>query len=202
MNDKAPILEQVLDLARSQGIVRLRDLAAKGLHREALRRACKRGDLVRVGRGLYSLPDAVVTEHRSLVEAAKRVPAGVACLLSALGFHGMTTQLPFEVWLTIHRKARLPVGGTTPLRTVRASGAALGHGVETHLLEGVAVRVYSPAKTVADCFKYRNKIGLDVALEALREYTRKRKGTADALWAAARACRVANVMRPYLEAMS
>jgi predicted transcriptional regulator of viral defense system len=143
-----------------------------------------------------------VTEFHSLEEACKRVPHGIVCLLSALRFHGLTTQAPFEVWLAIDRKARLPRLGALPLRIVRFSGRALKEGVEEHRIEGVPVKTYNPAKTVADCFKYRNKIGLDVALEALRDCRRQRKCTNDELWRYAKVCRVANVMRPYMEALT
>jgi predicted transcriptional regulator of viral defense system len=183
-------------------VLRVRDLAAHGIHPEYVRRLCRRGLLTRTARGLYVSADVSPTEKRTLAEACKRVPHGVVCLLSALQFHGLTTQLPFEVWLAIDRRARRPQEAQLPLRIVRFSGPALTTGVEEHAVEGVAVKVYSPAKTVADCFKYRNKIGLDVALEALRDCRRQRRATADELWRAARVCRVANVMRPYLEALS
>jgi predicted transcriptional regulator of viral defense system len=142
-----------------------------------------------------------VTENHSLAEACKRVPRGRVCLLSALQFHHFTTQNPHEVWLALDRKARRPAEGGVRLKVVRFSGQALTAGVETHTIENVSVPVYVPAKTVADSFKYRNKIGLDVALEALREAWRKRRVTMDELWRYARICRVANVMRPYLESL-
>src|SRR3974390_771864 len=134
--------------------------------------------------------------------AAKRVPHGVVCLLSALRFHVLTTQMPFEVWLAIDPKARLPQTENPPLRIVRFSGAALTYGAAPHTIEGVTVRITTPAKTVADCFKYRNKIGLDVALEALRDCYRQRKATMDELYLAAKVCRVARVIRPYLEVIA
>jgi predicted transcriptional regulator of viral defense system len=140
--------------------------------------------------------------NHSLASASVRVPGGVICLLSALRFHGLTTQAPSEIWLAIDWKARAPKAGSPVLRVVRMSGEALRAGVEEHKVEGVAVRVFSAAKTVADCFKFRNKIGLDVALEALREYRRAHRGGVDVLWRFARVCRVAEVMRPYLEAMA
>jgi len=136
------------------------------------------------------------------MQACKRLPNGVACLLSALSFHGFTTQAPFEIWMAIDRKARLPKVEGVPVHIVRFSGEALTEGVERHVIEGVEVCVYCPAKTVADCFKYRNKIGLNVALEALRECRRERRCTMDDLWRFAKICRVANVIRPYLEALS
>ncbi|MEK6653874.1 MAG: transcriptional regulator, partial [Thermodesulfobacteriota bacterium] len=145
--------------------------------------------------------NADLTENRSVAEAGKKVPGGVVCLLSALRLHGLTTQSPFEVWMAIDRKARLPKSDSPKLRVVRYSGEALTAGVEIRRIEHVPVRVYGVAKTVADCFKYRNKIGLDVALEALRESRRERACTMDEIWRYAKICRVANVMRPYLEAV-
>lgn len=145
---------------------------------------------------------AAVTENHSLAEAAQRVPHGVVCLLSALRFHGVTTELPHDVWMAIERSARRPKSPDLSLRIVRFSGQALTSGVEDHTIEGVDVNVYNLAKTVADCFKYRNKIGLDVAIEALRESRQNRRATMDDLWTYAKVCRVAGVMRPYLEAIS
>ena len=162
----------------------------------------RRGLLERVSRGIYAAKESKVTENHSLAEAAKRVPHGVLCLLSALRFHQMTTQLPHEVWLAIGFKARRPKPDGLALRVVRFSGKALTSGVDEHSIEGVKVRIYNPAKTVADCFKYRNKIGLNVALEALRDCKKRRRATMDDLWRYAKVCRVANVMRPYLESLS
>jgi predicted transcriptional regulator of viral defense system len=168
----------------------------------ALARLAKAGDLERVGRGLYTKPKAKVTEHHTLVEAAVRVPHGVVCLLSALRFHKLTTQSPHEVWMAIGVSARKPKTDWPPLRIVRYSGTALTFGVEKHVIENVEVRITSREKTVADCFKYRNKVGLDVAIEALRDYLRSRRRSVDALMEAAAASRVKNVMRPYLEALA
>lgn len=190
---------RVLDLARERGILRPRDLQLRGLPADYLWRLYRKDKLEKVGRGLYASPDADIGEHHSLVEAALRVPHGVVCLLSALRFHELTTQSPFEVWMAIEVKARRPKEKIIPLRIVRFSGEAFTAGVETHQVEGVGVRVYNPAKTVADCFKYRNKIGLDVAMEALRDCWRKKLATSDELWRYAEVCRVARVMRPYLE---
>lgn len=192
----------VLNLGREMGALRPRDLQARGFRPEYLWQLFKAGKLQRSARGVYYLPGADLTEHHHLVEAALRAPRGVVCLLSALCFHNLTTQSPFEVWMAIDRKAHLPTAGGLPLRFVRFSGASLSAGVEAHPLEGVTVRVYSPAKTVADCFKYRYKIGLDVALEALRDLLRTRRASIDEIWRYARICRVANVMRPYLEALA
>jgi len=194
--------EKVLALARKRGLLRARDLVAKGIPRVTLTRLVHAGRIARVGRGLYSLPGADVSEHHALAAASRRVPRGVVCLLSALRFHGLTTQQPFEVWMAVDRKARRPAVDHPPLRIVRFSGAALTDGVETHELEGVTVRVTDPARTVADCFRYRNKIGIDVAIEALRDYRRQRAGSLDALVRAAQARRVAEVIRPYLEVLA
>jgi predicted transcriptional regulator of viral defense system len=193
---------QVLNIVRKSGILRPRDLASRSIPRTYLQRLHEHGLLVKEARGLYKLPNAEVTENHSLAEACKRVPRGVVCLLSALQFHKLTTQAPSEVWLALDRKARAPREGGQPLRLVRMSGRALTEGIEDHRIEGVAVKVYKPAKTVADCFKYRNKIGLDVALEALRDYRQKHRAGMDELWRFAKICRVERVMRPYLEALA
>jgi len=182
-------------------VLRLKDLAPHGIHPEYIRRLVAEGVLVRSGRGLYMAADADVTENHTLAEASKRVPHGVICLLTALRFHNIGTQTPHEVWMAIDRKASKPRVDYPPLRIVRFSGLPQTEGIEKHKIEGVAVRVYSLAKTVADCFKYRNKIGLEVALEALRECWRERRCTADDLTHYAKVCRVWNVMRPYLEAI-
>lgn len=193
--------ENLLDLARTQGLIRACDLTPLGIPRVALTRAVRRGELERIGRGLYGLPGRVVSAQGTLAEVARKVPKGVVCLLSALRFYELTTQSPFEVWLAIENKAVKPKLDYPPLRIVRFSGAALTEGVEKHVVDGVTVRVTSVAKTVADCFKYRNKIGLDVALEALREAWNAKRMTGDEIWHYAKVCRVANVMRPYLESL-
>ncbi|MFQ5755487.1 MAG: type IV toxin-antitoxin system AbiEi family antitoxin domain-containing protein [Acidiferrobacterales bacterium] len=194
--------EKVLEIARQAGVLRPRDLDTYELPRELLRRLHARGLLKRIDRGLYVPADVDITEHHSLAQAQKRVPQGIICLLSALRFHDLTTQAPFQVWIAIGEKDRRPKVVSPPLKNVRFSGEALTAGIERHKIEGVPVRVYNPAKTVADCFKYRNKIGLDVALEALRECWRARRCTMDDLWRYAKICRVQNVMRPYLESLS
>jgi predicted transcriptional regulator of viral defense system len=193
--------ERVLEAVHRAGVLRSRDLSALGLPREHLRRLQERGLVRRVSRGLYIAADADLTEKETLLEACKRVPRGVVCLLSALRFHVLTTQSPFEVWIAIGGKDWQPRVKYPPLRILRFSRAALVEGIEEHTIQGVKVRVTNPARTVADCFKYRNKIGLDVALEALRDCWRQRRATMDDLWRAAAVCRVANVMRPYLESL-
>jgi predicted transcriptional regulator of viral defense system len=191
-----------LALAERQPLLRARDLAEQGLPTVVLSRLVSAGKLERVARGVYSLPGRALSEHRSLAEAALRVPRGVVCLLSALRVHGIGTQAPFEVWVAIPHHSPTPRLDQPALRIVRMSGAALTEGIEPIMIDGVKVPVFNAAKTVADCFKYRNKIGLDVALEALREGWTQRKLTMDALWHYATVDRVANVMRPYLESVT
>jgi predicted transcriptional regulator of viral defense system len=183
------------------GIVRARDIEAVGLPREYLLRLHRQGKLNRPGRGIYTLPDAAVTEHHSYAEVAKRVPEGVICLLSALVFHEITTQNPASVWIALRKGARKPALASPSLRIVRISGPSLTEGIEKHQVEGVPVRVYSAAKTVADCFKFRNNVGLDVAIEALKDCLRRRKATVNEIYRYAKVCRVSNVIRPYMEAL-
>src|SRR6266850_5731203 len=181
---------RLLRLARRAGGVTTRDVGAAGIHRQILSRLVNEGMLERVARGQYRLATFSVTERHGLVVAATAAPQGVICLLSALSFHGIGTQLPFEVWMAIDRRSRRPSLKHPPLRIVRFSGRAMSAGIETHRVEGRPVRVYGVAKTLADCFKYRNKIGLDVALEALREAWRARRVTMDDVDRYARVCRV------------
>ena len=192
---------QILKLIRNSGVVSTAEVRSHGIHHEYLRQMCARGEIVRVGRGLYSLPDADVTISYGLMLAAKAVSRGVICLLSALRFHEIGTQAPHEVWIALDRRAARPRIRHPKMRIVRFSGMALTEGIDEHIIEGVQVRIYNPAKTVADCFKYRNKIGLDVALEALREVLRDRKCSIDELWKYAKICRVTKIMRPYMEAI-
>jgi predicted transcriptional regulator of viral defense system len=202
--------ESILDLVRTRGLLRPLDLDARGLPRVSLTRLVRQGRLARVGRGLYALPDRPVSAHAALAEVACRHPLAVICLLSALRFHELTTQAPFDVWLAIPNKARPPRLEYPPLRIVRFSQAALTEGVEEHAIDGVPVRITNLPRTVVDCFKYRNKIGLDVALgalkaalkEALGRGGRGRRTTIDELWHYAQFDRVANVMRPYLESLA
>jgi predicted transcriptional regulator of viral defense system len=169
------LADVVLDLAR-RGPVTARDLAVRGVPRVHLQRLCARGELVRVGRGVYRAADAAATELATLAEVAKRAPHVTICLLSALQLHRLTTEAPREVWILIDNRARAPRIDHVELHVIRASGAAASHGVESRAIEGVEVRVTSPAKTVADCFRYRDHVGLDVALEALRDYRRNGRG--------------------------
>ena len=195
--------ERILRAADARGVLRPRDLDRLGISRTVLARLHAAGALVRLGRGVYALPDASGrTEHQGLIQVASRAPLAVICLFSALRFHGLTTQTPFEIWIAVDRQAWRPRIDYPPIRVLRFSGRALTEGIETHRIGGVRVRVYGPAKTVADCFKYRNKFGLDVALEALRDVWREKKATLDELLRYARVCRVERVMRPYLESLT
>lgn len=194
--------DRALKLARRRQGVTARELMEAGIHTQVLSRLVADGKLERVARGLYRPPEYAATEHHGLAIAAAAVPHGVVCLLSALQYHGIGTQLPSQVWIAIDRRARRPALRYPPLRIVRYTGAALTQGVERHTVEGREVRVYCVPKTIADCFKYRNKIGLDVALEALREGWRKRRFTMDEIDRYASVCRVQRVMRPYLETLA
>jgi predicted transcriptional regulator of viral defense system len=201
--EKQTASQQILDLAARQGLISAHDAEAAGLHTQALTRLVRTGQLERVARGRYRLsaPDYELTEHHGLVLASAAAPTGVICLLSALQFHVIGTQLPHQIWIALPRGTRTPAIDYPPLRVVRFSGEALTAGVEAHNLEGQTVRVYSVAKTLADCFKYRNKIGLEVALEALNEAWRIQRFQLNDVEHYARICRVWNVMRPYLEAI-
>lgn len=183
------------------GIVRPRDIEAIGLPREYLVRLHRQGKLNRTGRGIYTLPNANVTEHHSYAEVAKRVADAVVCLLSALAFHEITTQSPASVWIALPKGARKPALDSPSLRIVRLSGLSLTTGIEDHQVDGVPVRVYSVAKTVADCFKFRNKIGVDIAIEALKDCLRQKRASINEIYRYAEVCRVSNVIRPYMEAL-
>jgi predicted transcriptional regulator of viral defense system len=193
---------KALAIIRGLGIVRPVDLEKQGVPRAQLYELLRTGMVERQGRGLYVAKGHRYTADHALAQVAKRVPGGVVCLLSALRFHDLTTQLPAEVWVALPEKARRPRLDYPRLRVARFSGAALSEGIERHTTEGVEVRVYSAAKTVADCFKYRNKIGIDVAVEALKDFTRTHRGGANDLARFARICRVSRVMQPYLDAIA
>jgi predicted transcriptional regulator of viral defense system len=192
----------VLRLAKLRRLLRARDLAAYGLPTVALTRLVQAGKLERLARGMYGLPGASISEHRSLAEVALRVPKGVVCLLSALRVHDIGTQAPFEVWLALPHRAAVPRLSQPQLRIVRMSDRSLGNGVQHIKVDGVSVPVFSAAKTVVDAFRFRNKIGVDVAIEALRDGWSKRKFSIDELWRHAEAGRMTRVMRPYVEAIT
>ena len=201
-NLKVNAQDTIAVLAKEKGILRPRDLAQLGIAATNLNHMAAKGLLSRVGRGLYTLPDHEWTEHHSLAEVAKAVPNGVICLLSALRFHEIGTQSPFEVWVAIPRdKARPARMRSVQLRTVKFSEAMYSQGIEMHSIEGTEVRVYNIAKTVVDCWRFRNKIGKEIPLEALREVLSKRKLSLDDLRRYGESARVWNVMSPYVEAM-
>ena len=195
-------LTQAGDLAANLGVFRARDMVAAGYSREYLRRLVGREQVRQLGRGLYASVNFDGDHHLTLVEAAKRVPRGVVCLISALQFHRIGTQAPHQVWLALPRATNFPRSGNPPFRFCKFSKASYAFGVGEHALPGGPVRIYSPAKTVADCFKYRNKYGLDVAVEALREGWREKKFTMSELTKAAAVCRVSRVLQPYLEMLT
>ena len=194
--------QQVLRLARACKLLRARDVAQQGLPTITLTRLVQAGKLERVARGLYGLPGAAISEHRSLAEVSARVPKGVVCLLSALRVHDIGTQAPFEVWIAIPQHMVTPRLDQPPIHVVRMSDEALANGVDRLSIDGIKVPVFNAARTVVDCFRFRNKIGLNVALEALRDGWSQRTFTLDDLWRHAALGRVANVMRPYIEAIT
>jgi len=193
---------KIKKLLRRDGTARSTQLVQAGVARVQLSRMVTAGELVRVSRGLYALPNYQGGEHSSLVTVMKRAPNVVFCLLTALRLHGLTTQAPFEAWIAIGNTQHAPRIVYPPLRIVRFSTTSLKAGVVIRKVDGVSIRVTSVAKTVADCFKFRNKIGLDVALEALQDSLRAKKASADELWKFAKINRVSNVMRPYMEAVA
>jgi len=192
------IRERILDVAKKQSVFRAGDIPYAADPRSVIYRMLSRGELVRAGRGLYSLPDADLSENHSLAEAVKRYPGGIICLISALFFHGIGTQIPYETWV-MRKDRRVTPEKDFPVRFVYCTDNVFSYGIEKHRIEGNEVNVYTVAKTVADCFKYRNKIGLDVAIEALREGWRKKRFTMDELWEASKVCRVQSIIQPYVE---
>ena len=191
----------ILQYAKNNGMIRVRDAISIGVHPEYLRRLCQSGQLINISRGIYIPADSEMSPNIGLAQVAKRIPNGVICLLSALQFYDIGNQSPFEVWTAIDRKSRNPQVDFPPVRIFRFSNQALSQGIETHKVEGVDVKIYCPAKTIADCFKYRNKIGLEIAIEALKDCHQKKLFTNDQLWNYAEICRVTKVMKPYLEAI-
>ncbi len=192
--------KQMLALAQSKSLLQARDLEPMGIPRIGLTRLVKSGQLVRVGRGVYRLPGGNLSENEGLAEIATRAPQAVICLLTALQFHELTTQLPKEIWIAMPRGSHLPMIDYPPIKMVAVSEEFYSLGVETHMIDGVPVRIYGKAKTVVDCFRFRSKLGIDVAIEALKDACEK-SVSADEIWRFAKICRVAGVMQPYLEAM-
>lgn len=194
-------VEHVGAIVHKRTLVRSKELKDLSVSRSHLWNLAKAGKIERVGRGLYRSKETPISTNQTLLEVAKRVPLGVLCLSSALRYHELTTENPFEVWLAIERGAWSPKLDYPPVRVVHFSEAAFEFGIETHSVDGETLRVYSPAKTVADCFKFRSKIGMETAIQALRSAYRERKASMDQLWRAAKVCRVVNVMRPYMESL-
>jgi hypothetical protein len=192
---------RALDLLKARGMLRLKDFVVEGIGPETLARLVREETVVRPARGLYQLSDARVEAAHTLAEAAVLVPKGVVCLISALQFHELTLQMPSAVWMAIDRTAWRPKIDYPRIHFVRFAGLALTEGIVRHRIEGVEVPVTEPARTIVDCFRYRAKVGLDVAMEGLREGLRRRRCTPDELWRYARTARVWSVMRPYVEAM-
>ena len=195
-------MDRLLKYAGRHSVIRPGDLDSLGIPRNYLSRLVRKGKLERVGRGIYSSVSRPPTENRTLVEVCRKVPQAVVCLSSALRFHELTTENPFEVWIALKPGAWTPRSEYPPVRVVHFSGPSLSFGALEHVIEGTTIKVYSPAKTVADCFKFRSKIGTELAIRALRECFREKKASMDELWEAAKVCRVANVMRPYTESLS
>ena len=193
--------DRILDLAQRQRMLSAADVRAHGWSPQLLIKLEQSGKLQRITRGLYSLPDSQVSEHQSLIEVCRRVPKAVVCLLSALQFHEVGTQLPFEVWIALPEATQTPALDNPALRIARLRGEAYSEGIETIVEHGSTIRVYGVAKTITDCFKFRHKVGLDVALEALKDAWRQRKLNMDQVTHFARINRVEKVMQPYLEAV-
>ena len=193
--------DRALELARSGEILRAKDFYAAGVPHTYLRRLQDEGVILRIGRGIYQYTEAEITASHSLAMVSKAIPHAVISLLSALQFHVLTTQLPHQVWVSIEHGRWTPLNSPVSLRVIRSSSEALSVGVERHRIEGVSVPITIPAKTVADCFKHRNKVGTDVAIEALKECLSRKKAAVDEIWRFAETNRVARVMRPYFEAI-
>lgn len=190
--------DKIIDLARERSVIRAADVERVGASRTLLPHLARKGVLRRVCRGAYALAD-YLPEHDAFLTAANAVPHGVICLLSALQFHETTTQMPLAIWIAIKRGTRMPTCKGVSLQVLQFTGCAFSEGIEEHNADGMTIRVYSLAKTIVDCFKFRNRVGLDVACEALRDALAQRKTTRDEIWRIARCCRMSRVMRPYLE---
>lgn len=193
--------QSILNLAQQKGIVRPIDLKKIGIPRVILTRLTASGQLEKIGRGLYHLPDTYPSECESLNIVATKVPQAIFSLLTALQFHELTTQLPRHIWITMPQGSHTPQIDYPPIKMIQASDLAYSEGIEVHKHNQIPLRIYSVAKTIADCFKHRNKIGIDVAIEALKDAKKQKKVSADELWHFAKICRVTNIIRPYLEAI-
>ncbi len=192
---------RALDLLKAKGMLRLKDFIAENIEPETLARLLRDKKIVRPARGLYQLPDVQIDAAHTLTEATALVPKGIVCLISALQFHTLTLQMPSKVWMAIERTAWKPTISYPPIRFVRFSGWAMTEGVEGYSIQSRKVSITNPARTIVDCFRYRNKIGVDIAMEGLREGIRHRKCTPDQLWQYAKKAKIWTVMRPYVEAV-
>ena len=192
---------RLLSLAANAGLLRASDLASIQVPRSVLARLTGAGLLEKRARGLYALPNAPMSEFETLAMVAAKSPQSVFCLLTALQFHELTTQLPRAVWIAMPRGSHVPKIDYPPIKMVQFSGAAYAEGIEEVQRDGVKLKFYSAAKTILDCFKHRSKIGLDVALEALKEARARNIASSDEIWRFAKICRVTSVMRPYLESV-
>lgn len=201
MNYRDNHKQRVLNLISQKGWLRPSDLDQINVPHIVLRRMTAAGQLEKVNRGVYRLPDTQISEHESLLIIATRVPQAVFCLLSALQFHELTTQLPRQVWIAMPRGSHTPQIDYPPIKMIQFTDEAYSEGIEVIERDQITIRVYSVAKTITDCFKHRNKIGLDVALEALKEARFKKILDMNELWHYAKICRVTNLIRPYLEAI-
>lgn len=193
-------VDMLIGKLREKEIMKLAEIRELGVSDSYLYSLVDKGVVVRVGHGMYSLPGFDFSENLDLIEASLRVPGGVICLISALYFHGLTTELPHQVWMAVSTNRSAGVS-EMPVKFVYMTGEAFDEGVEEYGISGAMVKIFNPAKTVADCFKYRNKIGLDVALQALKDCLSKKKGSIEDILKYARICRVENIMMPYLEAL-
>jgi len=184
------------------GLIRTNEALAQGIHRRTLYGLRDDGMIIPISRGLFQLPDLDIPTHVGLAEVSKRVPKGVVCLISALAFHELTTQTPHYIWLAVDRKARKPSIDYPPVRVFFFSARAFTRGIETHRIMEQNVRIYSAPKTVIDCFRWQDAVGLDVAIEAARQYLKRPESTASKLMEYAKICKVERLVRPYLQAIT
>lgn len=191
-------IDKIKEMAQRRGTVSAPTLNKAGIPSGMLCYMANKGMLRRISRGVYTLPDHILG-HETLSEVALNIPNGVVCLLSALQFHELTSQMPYETWVAIEKGSNYPRNLDIPVRIIQLSGVNFSTGIKTFSEDGVKIKVYNPAKTVVDCFRFRNKIGSDIAIDALRDAIRQKKATVDEIWEYARQCRAINVMRPYLE---
>lgn len=193
--------QKIIDLARKKGMLKTSDIFDAGLHHETLRRLCEEGILEKTVRGVYKLANQEISIYHDLAVASTKAPRGVVCLLSALLYHEISTQLPPVIWMAFNRDVRVPKLENPKLKVVRFSESSMAEGIDIHNIEYVSVRITNPAKTIADCFKFRNKVGLEATLDALRDGLNEKKCTRDEIWYYAKINRVTQVIKPYLEAI-